>query len=158
MNESTRLKYWVCFDKNLHGHTVIRSESNPHNAPADCGWGIVLVDGPFDAQESAIQSLQKWNESRQLPEHQKDFAEIIGVQMASLIHSEASRIAMEITDRSRRLSAVVLDKAIAIRDAESNEEKLSIATKLAVLRELEDSGIITFKERNQIIEKLGMPK
>ena len=48
--------YWVCFDKNYQAFVVICHEENPHDAPANCGWGLVTVAGPFPTEQEAAAS------------------------------------------------------------------------------------------------------
>lgn len=56
-------KYWVCLDKGDRNRvSVVCLNENPHNAPADCGWGIVTLSGPFLSEDDARESYEYWHE------------------------------------------------------------------------------------------------
>lgn len=60
-------KYWVCWDKSNDDYRIVCLAKNPHDSPANCGWGIVTLAGPFLSEQDARESYEYWREQSRAP-------------------------------------------------------------------------------------------
>lgn len=66
-----RIRYWLVWDKSEKAFFIRKCRFNPHYSPADSGWGIVTIDGPFDSQEETLEALSLWSKNLTLESEEK---------------------------------------------------------------------------------------